>query len=455
MSIIALAALSFTSCVKKDFDAPPDQTKYDPNLPVNATVQMVKGLLDPNYPNAAVPAVKIDSDWTVAGIIVADDKSGNFYKQIVIQDSTAGISLLLDANSLYNDYPVGRKVYVKLKGLYIGTYRSLPQLGYNLDGTNSLNGIPSSLISKFIVKATFPNTVTPIALTMTQLNANKAKYTNCLVSIPNCEFQFSDVENGASYADPAPSSGTSRFVSDCAGSLELRTSGYSSFQSYKIPGGNGTITGVFTVYNNSSQMVIRDTSDVKFYNPVRCDGNVVIDPARVLYRETFETVTSNNATLNIAGMVNFAETGNKPYQQGIFSNDKFAKISGFSTGQAVIKSWLITPAINLAGAGNPKLSFRTLDGFDNGATLKVYISTNYSGTGNPTSATWTPLTGYTIANGSTTGYAPDWTASGDVSLAGNSGTVYIAFVYEGADPSGTSSDKTTTFELDNITVLKD
>jgi hypothetical protein len=105
---LLIAVLSFSACIKKDFDAPPDQSSVDPKLPCNKTIAQIKAL----YNSAS--AVRIDSDYTVYGIVTADDKSGNFYKQIVIQDSTAGLTVLIDNNSLFNEFPVGRKVYIKL-----------------------------------------------------------------------------------------------------------------------------------------------------------------------------------------------------------------------------------------------------------------------------------------------------------------------------------------------------
>ena len=58
----------------------------------------------------------ITEDKTIGGIVIADDESGQFYKTIVIQDETGGISVNLDGYDLYTSYPVGRKVYVKSEG---------------------------------------------------------------------------------------------------------------------------------------------------------------------------------------------------------------------------------------------------------------------------------------------------------------------------------------------------
>ena len=102
---------------------------------------------------------------------------------------------------------------------------------------------------------------------------------------------------------------------------------------------------------------------------------------------------------------------------------------------------------------NKTLNFETKAGFANGATLKVLVSSNYTGTGNPwaASVTWTVLPA-TFSPGSATGYPSTFTSSGDVSLNSYTGTIYVAFKYEGADLTGSASDKTTTWQLDNILV---
>jgi len=116
-----------------------------------------------------------------------------------------------------------------------------------------------------------------------------------------------------------------------------------------------------------------------------------------------------------------------------------------------VKSWLVTPAIDLTGHTNGVLSFDNSDGYDNGATLKVFISTNYDGVSStPWTATWTQLPA-TISSGHTSSYGA-LISSGNIDLSAYSGKIYIAFVYEGADPTGTTSDKTTTFDIDNLKV---
>lgn len=260
-SLLLLCLLSFASCIKKDFDAPPDQRGYDPKLTVTTTIADL---------TAMDVRKEITEDLVISGIVVADDRSGNLYKQVIIEDSTGGIALLLDANSLYNNYPVGRKVYVKLKGLYLENYNDIPQLGYTPDNTGGISNIPSALLDKYVIKANYPNPVIPKVVTLKDIAYTDYRLINRLVTIEGVEFDSLNIYK--KYADPAPVSGTSRTVVDCEhNTIILRTSGYANFQPYLTPAGHGSITGIYTSYKGTPQLVIRDTSDVRFYG-MRCNN---------------------------------------------------------------------------------------------------------------------------------------------------------------------------------------
>jgi len=112
--------------------------------------------------------------------------------------------------------------------------------------------------------------------------------------------------------------------------------------------------------------------------------------------------------------------------------------------------WLITPPLNLDAQGNDTLTFRSYTNYTdiNYPQLHVLYSTDYAGGGDPTSATWTELSGITFSPaGSGT-----WTDSGDVDLSGISGTnVYLAFNYVS---SGTGGGTAATWRLDAVNVFE-
>jgi len=208
-------------------------------------------------------------DSTIYGIVTADDRSGNFYHQIVIQDSSgAGMTIDIQATYLYNSYPIGRKIYMNLKGLYLASYASLPQICGGLDNTGKVINIPSAIASGAITAASYPNTVIPSEQRLSNLLLNPTKYYNLLVQIDSVEFDSTSANQ--SYAGSISSgTATNRYIYDCQNLLTLYNSNYATFQPAVMPAGYGTIKGIFSVYN-SAQFLIRDTSDVRMNSPRKC-----------------------------------------------------------------------------------------------------------------------------------------------------------------------------------------
>jgi hypothetical protein len=320
--LISISMLTITSCVKQKFDAPPDASNIDPNLTVNSNIWYLKNTLYTGQPTL------IDTDLTISGIVIADDRSGNFYKQIVIQDTSSGIAVLLGRNSLYTDYPIGRKIYIKCKGLYIGEYNGFVQLGYLPDNSNSLSDIPTNLITKYVVKANYPNVVTPRIVSIPEIltvNATNKKWIGTLLQLDSVEIALNEV--GTPYADDASiSSGSNRTIIDCAKEkLILRNSGYSSFRNYLLPSGKGPLTAVFSVFGKDAQFLIRDTNDLKLYGP-RCTSNanlVTIRSIRNLFTGSVVTVPPNT---KIRGVVISDKNGKNINDKNIVIQDATAGV---------------------------------------------------------------------------------------------------------------------------------
>ena len=114
--------------------------------------------------------------------------------------------------------------------------------------------------------------------------------------------------------------------------------------------------------------------------------------------------------------------------------------------EAPADEWLITPAFNMDAQENDTLTFRSHTSYtdNNYPQVSVRYSTNYDGGGDPTSATWTELTGITFSPENSS----SWTDSGDIDISGISGkNVYFAFQYVS---SGTGSGTASRWRLDGI-----
>jgi hypothetical protein len=108
---------------------------------------------------------------------------------------------------------------------------------------------------------------------------------------------------------------------------------------------------------------------------------------------------------------------------------------------------MTAPVIDLTMATSPYLTFDSADGYDNGATLRLYISTDYTGSSTPWTSTWTELN-FTLPVSTASGYS-QFVSSGEIDLSPwNGNQVWIAWVYDGG------TDRTTTWEVDNVIVAE-
>ena len=239
----------------------------------------------------------------VEGYVSSTDESGNIYKYLYIQDSptnpTQGLVVSANAVSMYAKYPQGYKVYIKLKGLAIGMYGGIKQLGYygiNPD-TNTLafGRIPEKLVFSSIVRScTEKATIVPKELTLTQIRsaADQNQYMGCLIKVPNAEFDakvlcsiyapenftVDRTLNDATYTNPSTAT------------VVVRNSGFASFANQKLPSGKGDFIGILSKYGSTFQLYINKASDLSgMKNFPRKDG-VTSDPCSIDATATAKTV---------------------------------------------------------------------------------------------------------------------------------------------------------------------
>jgi hypothetical protein len=435
MITAVLAIASISSC-NKTFDTPPGPV--DPNLVANTSVAALKAM------HTASGAFNvITTDIIISGTVVADDKSGNLYKQLFIEDGTGGLQILLDATNLYTAYPVGRKIWIKCNGLCISDYNGTMELGVKatVAGAPSLEAIPATLISNYVIGGSLNNPVTPHVVTLSQLTTGmQDRYLGTLIQLDG--YAFDDLS--ATYADTSAYKNTVNLnIKNCSGSTVIvRTSGYANFAGQRVAQGRGSIYAIYTTYGTTKQLIIRDPSDVKFTDPWACPL-----PPGTVFLEDFNSIGANNGVLTLPNWKNVGEVGGVQYQNAVFGSTKCAKISAFSTGANPVTSWLITPQISLTGTTAPKLTFLLAAGYAFGACpFSVLVSTNYNGSNTPSTSTWTQVY-TTTATTPTTGYGT-LASVGNINLSAYIGqTIYIAFKYDGGDPT-----KTTTYEFDDVKV---
>lgn len=410
----------FQSCVKTEFDEPSFDFK-DPDLTVTTSIAALKA-------THTMGTIESLTAGIIAGVVVANDKSGNYYQTLVIKDETGGIEIRIDKRSLFNVFPVGRKVYIKLAGLVMTDNNNLIQIGF-MSNEDGVVPIPNEYLEDHVIGGSINHPVISDTLTISQV---KDGYLSTLITLK--DVQFIDEDLNKTYADGTFKVTTNRTLEDCNGKqILLRTSGYASFANTKVPEGKGNITVVLSKYRDDYQLYLRDTTDISFKGQ-RCGGSNPGDPK---FDKDFEdgSITSGGWTVkNVVGA--------DKWQAATFGSDKFGKISNYVNNvNNACESWLISPQVDLSPFTNPALNFRTACNYS-GPDLEIYISKTYDGTSSPQVSQWTELAA-PLSTGSWT-----WVPSGEINLASFANDkVYIAFRYLGTTSNGK------TWEVDDIKLV--
>jgi hypothetical protein len=410
--IIFSAVYLFYSC-NKTYDNPPVN-----EVPIGNVISI--GDLKDEYPGNAIT---IDSNYTIFGNITSEETNGNFYKEVFIQDLSGAIKLKLKASGgLY----IGDSVRINVQGLTMSDYGELIQLD-NVD------------VDQQVVKIATEKFITPYEATISQLSLSEDQ--SRLVKLNNVEFS----ELGMTYADAVNLSTGSRTLSDCNGNImSVRTSGYANFADDTLPSGNGSITGIFTIYNSEKQFVIRDINEVTM-DSSRCNagGGGSGGGGDYLYKDF------DDGSLTSGGWKTFWSGTNPNIGEWEMLFGTIAKASNYSNStNYACESWLVSPNFDLSSATNPYLIFDNVTRY-NGAQLELYISSNYDGVSNPDiQGTWFNLTSY-VPNWDTDNFDWDLVSSGNTDLTGFiSPSVAIAYKYIGSNSEGA------TWEVDNIIVTE-
>ncbi len=440
IKFIALAFLALTlgSCMGDGY-ADPDLTEKVPASPYGNNSLREKNVISiadlktqfATIINSDNGYKQIEKDMMIKAVVTGNDVSGNIYNQVSVQDASGAIIIAINGSGLSGYLPVGQEILVNLKGLYIGSYKKLPQIGgVNTklsDGSLGMGKIERAIWNEHF-KILNPgeadaSTVVPEEFDLTKLtdaaymDANVGK----LMTLKKVKFASA---NGTNVWAPDDTNTSLELIDAETGkkisssNLVVRNSGYSKFANEVVPQGVFDITGIFTRYNNTWQIVLRSTDDLK--------------PVVLAYlSEPFDASQGNFTIDNIklADGVEFVwKWASAAYGM---------KASGYVNGsKQELQSRLKSPAIDLKSAKSAKLMFDQAINFasDMKQECKVQISTD--------GKTWTDLDvqGYPTEN--------SWTfVSSTADLTKYCGkTIYIGFLYSSSPTSAP------TWEVKNFVV---
>jgi len=249
----------FAAC-ERELDVPPIAS-LDPNLVPNTSIADLKKLYD-----GSEDFVTIEDDLIIGAVVAANDRSGNFYRQIIISDDSGGIELKIHDNNLYERYPLGQKLYIKVKDLILGSYEGLIQLGGTVfdAGGLRLGGIESDKVIDHVFRIPGGEVPEPNLII---LGGNLDDYIHTIVKLEDVQFVTANL--GMPFANPNQT--TNRDITDCDGNtIIVRTSSFADFSSYEVPEGNGTIKAILTKYRDDYQLIINEYEDLDM-SGTRCD----------------------------------------------------------------------------------------------------------------------------------------------------------------------------------------
>jgi len=250
--------LVFYSVASKDrnFDTPPSSCTID--VVANTTYAEVKKLY-------VDKTMQIQDDLVIEGYVTSSDEAGNFFSVLHFQDSpvkpTSGFRIEIDVRDSHLFYPVGSKILIKLKGLYLGKSKDVFKLGatFTSFGNISVGRLPAPVVDDHIFVSCDDNA--NIEATQIPIDSLRENLTNTLVRLTNLE--ISEGQIGEPFAIQREE--TERTLTDCNDNeLVLRNSGFSDFQSESLPEGNGEITGVLLRENDNYSLAIRSLEDIEF-----------------------------------------------------------------------------------------------------------------------------------------------------------------------------------------------
>lgn len=294
MIMMALVmGLGLTSCMDDDWKAPSGDTPaYGNNTLQEKNVISIAELKE-KYgitKDMINDTVRIDDGIQIKGVVTGNDAEGNIYNEIALQDETGGILVCIAQGGLCGQMQVGQEVLIDLGGLYIGAYRSQPQIGVPYTST-SASGAKSTYPSR-IARAEWqkrfkligkPDATKLVAkeFDYESLKGNETelyKYAGCLVKATGVGFAKADGKT--TYAPKSEGASTGYGVMRAFKNMTtgkdyttnefgVRTSCYSDFAAEKLPEGKLTVTGILTCYKSqtkykaTAQILMRQQSDVQ------------------------------------------------------------------------------------------------------------------------------------------------------------------------------------------------
>ena len=276
-NILMLAVCTLlASCMADSFDAPSttaDKVFGNPSLTEKNVISIadLKSTYSSVISNNGMK--QITDEIQIKGTVIGNDIEGNIYNEVFIDDGTGAFIICIAQGGIYGFLPVGQEILVDLKDLYIGAYGQQGEIGTPY--TSASGSTYVSRMSRFLWNDHFkligsnPSSVTPEEFDQSRVSNASYLESHCgkLMTLKGVELQAADGK-----ATFAPDDGSVPLTANCANrnfkginsnQLVLRTSTFADFAGNVMPEGKVNVTGIFTRYRNTWQILMRSINDIE------------------------------------------------------------------------------------------------------------------------------------------------------------------------------------------------
>lgn len=272
--LTAITALLLASCMDSGYDTPTeDYTGSSFELSNVMSIQDLKESYKSYITGSSM--TQIDKDIQVVGIVTGNDEGSNIYNQISLQDESGAIIVAISQGGLYGSLPVGAKIAINLKGLYIGGYGTQAEIGgvYTnaKTGATSIGGMDRYTWGDHYMLMSKGSSSDATAL-MEDFDYSKSANSDYIWKNQGKLMRLKDVtfKNGDGKTVFATNDGSVTLSNNCANrgfvgmsdsKIVFRTSTYAKFAADTIPQGKTSVMGIFTIYRTTWQVLARSRND--------------------------------------------------------------------------------------------------------------------------------------------------------------------------------------------------
>lgn len=274
MMMALLCSLATVSCMDDDdWDNPNKGTiPYGNNALTETNVVSIAQLKDMYKTTLAKQndTARIVQPTQIKARVTGNDIGGNIYSEVAVDDGTGAILICISQGGLFSYLPVGQEILVELKDLYIGTYGSMPQIGTPYTNKNGRT-FPSRM-NKTVWHEHFKIIGTPdiSKVNVTEFDMTKIKDANymnenCgkLMTVKGVKLTEADGHKTFAPEDEKDGgNGVSRTVNGNS-NFVVRSSTYADFAGTVMPTEEVDLTGIFTRYGSTWQILMRSDNDFK------------------------------------------------------------------------------------------------------------------------------------------------------------------------------------------------